>query len=114
MLAAGELRELSIDLLLFRERTLLDLDDAGAVLRDLRVDLGAEPYGILAGGDLRFAADRLALPLRVVQDLPPQVPGLAEPLLAEDADREEHGCASEEEADQCPECNQHAELPGVR
>ena len=40
LLAPRELRQLAVDFLLFGEHALLDLDDAGAVLHDLLVDLG--------------------------------------------------------------------------
>ena len=63
LLAPGELGQLPLDLLLRREHALLDLGDSRPALGQLALDLGAEPDRLLAGLDLRLAANRLGLAL---------------------------------------------------
>src|SRR6266508_1110167 len=112
LLATRELGELPVDLLLLREDALLDLDDSGAVVGDLSVDLRAQRDRLLARADLGLATDRLGLPLGVVDHLAAQLSRLADAGLSDDPDRQKDGGPSEEESDQCPECDQHARLLG--
>ena len=65
LVAARELLELLLDLDLFRQNTLLDLQHLRAPVGELRVDFRAQPHHLLAGLDLPFAPHGVALPARV-------------------------------------------------
>ena len=92
LFAPDELGQLPVDLLFLGEHALLDLDDPRAVLRDLGVDLGAQPDSRLARADLAFAAERIGLALRIVEDLLPKSPCLAQPRLLCHSRRDHGSC----------------------
>src|SRR6266576_2528506 len=64
LLTAPHLRQLSVDLLLLGEDSLLDLDDPAPVLRNFPVDLRTELDRLFPGGDLRLPPKRLRFALR--------------------------------------------------
>ncbi len=90
------------DLVLSCDCPFLDLRDPRALLGDLLLDLGAQADGILAGLDLRLAADRLGFP-----------PGLAHARLAEHLQADEHQGARDQDADQNCRDHEHG-APRVR
>ena len=55
--------ELAVDVFLFRDDTLLDLQDLGPATGDLVLDFGAHPDRGLSGLDLRLPAKRVCLAL---------------------------------------------------
>ena len=59
------LGQLAVDLLFLRDDPLLDLDDLGALVLELVLDLGAELERLLARLDLRLAANRLGATIGV-------------------------------------------------
>ncbi len=69
LVAARELDELLLDLLLLREHPLLDLEHLLAAVGELGVDLRPELHRLLARLDLRLAADRLRLALGILEQL---------------------------------------------
>src|SRR5204863_2157742 len=83
LIAAGELDELPLDLLLLREHPLLDLQDGLAPVGELRVDLRPQLDRLLPGGELGLAAKRLGLALCVLEQLPPEAARLADARGAE-------------------------------
>ena len=85
----GQLDELPLDLLLLREHALLDLQHRLATVGELGVDLRAQLDGLLAGLDLRLAAERLGLALGVLDQLAPDPSRLADAGRAEDLHREQ-------------------------
>src|SRR5206468_7851302 len=74
LLPAGELRQLPVDLLFLREHALLDLDDLGAPVAYLALDVGAELDGLLAGLDLRLAPHRLGVSAGFREEELPRAP----------------------------------------
>ena len=62
LLAALDLRELAVDLLLLRDDPLLDLGDFGALVPELVLDFGAELDRLLARLDLSLAAHGFRVP----------------------------------------------------
>ncbi len=67
LVAPGELGELLVDLIFFREDALLDLDDLVAPFAELRLELASQLDGELAGFDLALAAGRFGLAAGVVE-----------------------------------------------
>jgi hypothetical protein len=112
LLPAAQLGQLPVDLLLFREHAFLDLDDSGAVLRDLPVDLRPKLDGLFARGDLRLAAERHRLSLRLLEHLFPLEACRAEPRPPERSTGKCHAERSDDQADHYPDGEQHAQLQG--
>ena len=83
LFAARQLRQLALDLLLRREDALLDLRHPGSPFRKLSLDLGPEPDRLLAGLDLRLAADRLSLAFGLGEEQFAHPPGRTHPGSAE-------------------------------
>src|SRR5919197_6034283 len=82
------------------------------MLRDLAVDVGAQPDGLFAGADLGLAPVRLGLTAGVLDQRPPLLFGRTEAGLAEHPDRDCNPRSSEDEADQYPDGDQHGQLLG--
>ena len=94
LLAAGQLGQLALDLLLRRQHPLLDLRHARPALRELALDLGSQADRLLPRLDLRFAPNRLGFALRLRQQQVAHPPGRADARAAESAQRQEHERAS--------------------
>ena len=107
-----ELGELTVDLLFLGEDVLLDLDDPRAVLRDLGVDLGAQPDSLLARADLALSAERIGLALRIVEDLLAKSPCLAQPRLLCHSRRDHGESPSNDQPDENSDCDEHVGSPG--
>ncbi len=114
LLAALELDELSLRLLLAAEYALLDLHDLRSPLLDLGLDLGAETHGLLARVDLGLTAERLRLSLGVVEQLRAGLLGRAESRCAEELGEESAGDRSEHEADEDADRKEHGAPPSRR
>jgi hypothetical protein len=95
----GQVDELALDLLLFGEHALFDLQHRLPPVGELGVDLRPQLDGLFSSLDLRFPAQRLGLPLGVLDQLAPDSPRLADAGRAEDLNREE--CKS----DPCSDSN---------
>ena len=102
LLAPLDLLLAPLDLVLSCDRPFLDLRDPRALLGDLLLDLGAQADGVLAGLDLRLAADRLGFP-----------PGLGHARPAEQLQADEHEGARDQDADQNCRNHEHG-TPRVR
>ena len=113
LLASRDLRQLAVDLLFLREHPLLDLDDPGAVLRDLAVDLGAKLDRLLARGDLRLSPQRVRFTVGVVDQLLALLLGGAESRLAERADGDGPSQSPCDKADENPDDDLHGLAPGL-
>src|SRR5207247_9784564 len=98
--------------LLLGQHALLDLDDAGAVIRYLGVDLGPEADRLFARSDLTFTPERISLALGVLDELLPQLPGVPEPGLTQEADGKRASDPAGDEPDQNSDDKRHARLPG--
>ena len=113
LLAAGDLDEPLLDLLLPREDALFDLQHLLAAVVELRVDVGPELHRLLARLDLRLAAERLGLALGVLDQL------LADPARLPDTRRPEDGHCEQGDrgSDGDPDCDsdpdQHARSSSV-
>src|SRR6185503_399973 len=112
LLTPTQLGQLRVDLLFLGEDALLDLDDAGAMLRHLLVDLGAQVHRFFAGADLGFAAKRVRLARGLLEHQLPLLLRRAQPRLAETADRDRDRRSPDDESDQNPDCDQHEQLLG--
>jgi len=62
LLAPVQLRQLTVDVLLFREDALLDLDDLGAPLAELFLDVGPKLDRLLARFDLSLSPEPVSSP----------------------------------------------------
>ncbi len=108
LVAARELDELLLDLLLLRLEPLLGPRDLAPPLLHLRLDLGAQADGFLARFDARLAPHRLGLSLGVVQELLAGAQRLVEAGCADRADRQAAERAADDEADQYASADEHA------
>src|SRR4029079_1943696 len=111
--ASRGLRQLAVDLLFLREHPLLDLDDPGAVLGDLAVDLGAKFDRLLARGDLRLSPQGVRFTVGVVDQLLALLLRGAESRLAERADGDRPYQSPYDKADENPDDDLHGLAPGL-
>ena len=107
LVAARELDELLLDLLLLREHPLLDLQHLLAAVGELGVDLRPELHRLLARLDLGFATDRLRLALGILEQLIANPAGLRDPGRPEHGHREERECHSGGDPDGDSDPDQH-------
>ena len=110
LVASRELDELPLDLLLLREHALLDLQHRLPAVGELGVDLGAELHRLLARLDLRLAPRGLGLALGVLDDLPAELPRLADAGRAEHLHGEEREHRSPDDSDGDSDPDQHRRL----
>ena len=109
--SCAQLDELPLDLLFLREDALLDLQHLLAPVCELRVDLAAQPDGLLAGLDLRLAPHRIALAAASSRSWSRIRRALRDSGRAEDRDREqgEGGASGDPDGDSDPD--QHVPAP---
>jgi hypothetical protein len=107
-----ELRQLAVDLFFLRDDALLDLDDLGALVLEILLDVGAELQRKLPRLDLSLSADRLGGALGVADEPLPLALGGGEPAGDEDARAEEcaEGKAEQDPQDQEADGNPHCSL----
>src|SRR5579862_36252 len=110
LIAARELDELALDLLLLRNEPLLDLHHRLPAVAEVGVDLGSQLHRLLACFDLRLAADGLGFAVRVLEDLPVEAPRLADARRAEHlhGDEREHR-SSDDSGGDC-DADEHGQL----
>ena len=119
LLAPRQFGQLPVDVLLFRQHALLDLEDLVAPLSDLLLDLGAQADRGLTRLDLPLPAQRVGLALRLAPHHVGLALGLADEQLArpargrqararEGVERQEGQAGSHCQADQDPDDDDHA------
>ena len=113
LLAARELGQLPIEVLLERRDALLGLGDLRATVAHLLLDLRAECQLALTRLDLGLAADRIGLPLGLVDQERPAAAHLAQPALLQHHDRDHGRHRSDDDSDCDAGDDEHAHLERV-
>ena len=107
LVAARELLELLLDLGLFRQDALLDLQHLCPPVGQFRVDLAAQADSLLAGLDLRLTPHSVALAARIVEQLVADPAGFRHSCRAEDRDREQRESGAYSDPDGNSDSDQH-------
>ncbi len=110
LLAAGEVGQAPVGLLVLRVGPLFELHHLAAARLDLRVELGAQAHRLLARLDLGLAQLRVRLALRLLEDEASLAAGRGEARAAELGEHDEGRRDSDDESDGDSDDDQHARL----
>src|ERR671930_144930 len=108
LLAARELDDLRVDLLLPRVQPLLALDHPCAAVGELLLELAPQSNRLLARLDLRLAPERLGLAPRVGQNLLAHASRRAEPGAAPERDRGQRQARADRKSDEYSGGDEHS------